>query len=141
MLLPATDGVGYCGLAQHVEPWTLHIAAVAGGGVPAVLTIEFRDGDSITFNIPVNTSFSLTEAFGGVPGVDDLLRITLSGSGANSVVSARARANALDPFIEGIAETDNLCVNLVDEGPISTLLAVPNSWVVDGDGTNGGELK
>jgi len=141
MHLPAADGVGYCGIERHAEPWTLHIAASASANA-AVLTVEFRDGDSITFNIPANTSFSLTEAMGGVPEVDDLVRITLTGEGADSWVSARARPNTTDPFIEpGAPESDNLCVGLVDEGPIDTLVAVPDSWVSDGVGANGGTLQ
>lgn len=142
MHLPATDGVGYCGVGRHAEPWTLHIAASAGAEAAAVLKVAFRDADSITFNIPANTSFSFTEAMGGVPEVDDLVRITLTGAGADSWVSARARPNTTDPFIEpGAPESDNLCVGLVDEGPISTLLAVPDSWVEDDFGANGGTLE
>src|SRR3990167_9427656 len=43
MHLPATDGVGYCGVGRHAEPWTLHIAASAGAEAAAVLKVAFRD--------------------------------------------------------------------------------------------------
>ena len=146
MQLPSTE-VGYCGLGTNAEPWTLSIAASGVAVLPGAgkLNVEFRDGTSITFNIGTNNSISLTQQMGGVPGVDDLVRITLSGSGAvgaEAWVSARARPNAKDPFIEpGAPEDDNLCVNLNDEGPINTFLAVPDAWVTDGFGGNGGTLQ
>lgn len=137
----ATGEVGYCGLGTNPEPWTLNIAASAGIEA-AVLTVEFRDADTLTFKVPADGSFSLTQGMGGVPGTDDLVRITLSGTGATGWVSARARPNATDPFSEpGAPETDNLCVELVDEGPITTTLTVPDGWVEDGDGSNGGTLQ
>ena len=147
MLLPDTE-VGYCGLEKNAEPWTLSITASGVNPTtssPGLLTIEFRDGDAITFKIPPNSAISLTQQMGGVPGVDDLVRITVSPTSTQAVhawVSARARPNATDPFIEpGAPEADNLCVNLTDEGPIDTLLAVPDSWVTDTVGANGGTLQ
>ena len=138
----AGSNVGYCGVGKGAEPWTLNVAASNGGGT---LTIQFRDGDLVSFVIPAGDTISLTESFGGVPTVDDLVRISLSGDGVSApdgVVSALARPNATDPFIEpGLPESDNLCVNIEDEGPVSTTLAVPDSWVTDGTGSDGGILQ
>jgi len=133
----AGSNVGYCGVGKGAEPWTLNVAASNGGGT---LTIQFRDGDLVSFVIPAGDTISLTESFGGVPTVDDLVRISLSGT-TDGVVSALARPNATDPFIEPVLqESDNLCANVEDEGP-STTLDVPDTWVTDGDGSDGGTLQ
>ncbi len=143
--------VAYCGVGVtgvNAEPWTLHVAASREATSPNVagqLKVEFRDGSSITLNIGPNNSISFTQQMGSVPGVDDVVRITVLGGGgvgANAWVSARARPNAKDPFIEpGTQENGNFCVKLPDEGPIGTLLDVTDSWVLDGFGADGGTLK
>ena len=97
----------YCGVGKKIEPWTLHVSASGG---PGTLTIQFRDSSSIPFAIPAGGSFSLTQSMGGVPGVDDLVRIDLSSGGA--WVSATARGGARDPFVEPVAERDNFCIGV-----------------------------
>lgn len=120
----------YCGVGRHIEPWTLHVSASPSGG-SGTLTIQFRDASAITFNIPAGDSFSLTQSMGGVPGVDDLVRIDLSSGGA--MVSARARRGARDPFIEPVPEKDNFCINIPAEqtaGTVGVTLGgtLPAAW-------------
>ena len=109
---------GYCGVGTKVEPWELHVAYSPGGSA-GTLTIGFRDGSSIPFPVAANSSFSLTQAMGGVPGVDDLVRIDITGGGA--WVSARARSGARDPFVEPVAEKDNFCINIPAEQTTNTV--------------------
>ena len=139
--LDLPDDVAYCGVRKLAEPWTLHVAVTAGIA-SAQLRIEMQDGTGTTFNIPANDSFSFTQALGGVPGVDNLVRITATQGILEGMANAHARSGAEDPFTEpGPQERDNFCVSIADEGPVSTALAVPNSWVADGDGSNGGTLQ
>ena len=124
----------YCGVGRNVEPWTLHVSA--SPGVAGTLTIQFRDASAVAFAIPAGQSFSLTQSMGGVPGVDDLVRIDLSSGGA--WVSAEARAGALDPFVEPVTETDNFCINIPAEQAADTVgvtLAppLPSAWVGAGN--------
>lgn len=154
MLVSATGSaseVGYCGVGRNAEPWTLHIAAsrLVAGGSAGKLKVEFRNGSSITLQIGPNNSISLVQQMGGGPG-DDLVRITLDGgttptggaAGAKAWVTARARPNAADPFIEpAVQQDDNFCVNIITEGSHATLLAVPDSWVTDTFGDDGGTLQ
>lgn len=140
------EGVGYCGVAKKAEPWTLHIATTTRPLLgPGVLGIEFRDEASTAFNVPGGDSIGLTESFGGVPGTDDLVRLTFSAPNdglSDALISALAKPGARDPFTEdGPQEKDNFCVNVAAEGPVSTSLSVPDSWVEDGDGSDGGTLQ
>jgi len=122
MLIDASAGEhGYCGVGKKVEPWELHVAYSPGGSA-GTLTIGFRDGSSIPFPVAANSSFSLTQAMGGVPGVDDLVRIDITTGGA--WVSARARSGAKDPFNEqppATPEKDNFCINIPTEQPSETI--------------------
>lgn len=135
MLIDASAGEhGYCGVGKKVEPWELHVAYSPGGSV-GTLTIGFRDGSSIPFPVAAGTSFSLTQAMGGVPGVDDLVRIDITAGGA--WVSARARSGARDPFTEPVPEKDNFCINIPAEaaaGTVGVTLGgvIPPTWVVGG---------
>ena len=136
--IPAPEH-GYCGVGKKVEPWQLHVSYSPGGG-GGTLTIQFRDGSSIAFPVPSGSSFSLTQAMGGVPGVDDLVRIDITAGGA--WVSALARSGARDPFDEPPpAEKDNFCLNVPAErgtGTVGVTLpppfpTSPNAWL---DGNN-----
>ena len=100
----------YCGVAmigKQAEPYTLHVSATNPGASPATLTITFGDRDSIGFEVPAHSSFSTTQALGGVPGVDDVVKITIPGGAA--MASVQVRAGAKDPFA-GDGELDNFCL-------------------------------
>ena len=113
------DGVSdtaiYCGVAEgdEAEPWTLHVSASAVETNGSV-TITFDDGDSITFLVPSGTSFSTSQALGGVPTVDTLVKITATGSLTVMMASAKVKLKATDQFDEfsdgGDAESDNYCL-------------------------------
>lgn len=117
----------YCGVRTHIEPWELHISATtdnsAGGGT---LAIKFRDGDTISYNIPASSSFSATNTFGGVPGVDDVVQIAPGGGVVSALASARANSGARDPFA-GDSEKDNFCLTKPDD---PGTLGSPNPWVI-----------
>lgn len=116
----------YCGVKNTAnrEPWILHVAATVGGG-GGTLTIMFRDGDVLDFNIAANSSFSTVQAMGGVPDVDDVVRVNGS-AGVTGMVSARVIRNGTrDPF-GGDGFEDNFCNNTTDE-PGATL-AGANPW-------------
>jgi hypothetical protein len=122
------------------------------------------------FSVPFNDSYSLSLTLGGNPGVDQIVQLSSpplgdeGGGGIPFVGVATVRANrgAEDPF-EGDDRDDNYCVAIGGvphgefdpdnpatwptregvefvEGDISTTLPVPDSWVVDGDGADGGVL-
>ena len=104
----------WCGVATLTEPWELHVSVTPGSGAGGV-KITFHDGDSVTFPIPINQSFSLTQAMGGVPTVDDVVKVEITGgSGGVAMVSALTRPSSVDPFDEdadgGAAESDNYCL-------------------------------
>jgi hypothetical protein len=136
MLIDASAGEhGYCGVGKKVEPWGLHLA-YSPGASSGTLTIQFRDGSSIPFPVAANTSFSLTQAMGGVPGVDDLVRIDITAGGA--WVSARAQSGARDPFVEPVPEKDNFCINIPAEQAADTVsVTLPGSLPPAWDGGNG----
>ena len=127
----ASGEKGFCGSTG--EPWTLYIAASSdsnGGSVK----LTFNDGDSITYPMAAADSFSAQFAFGGVPGVDNVVRVEGTGIPA-MVVSAQPTGNFIDPFDEdddgilneagGVNERDNYCV--VD----------PSEMDVEEDGVSG----
>lgn len=112
------DTAIYCGVAtigNQGEPYTLHVAATAPSAA-GTLTITFGDGDSIGFSVPVGGSFSTTQELGGVPGVDDVVKITAVGGVTGAMASVKVRAGAKDPFSGDIpvgatkAEQDNFCL-------------------------------
>jgi len=133
--LPGPDSAVYCGVGKKAEPWTLYVAASAGSSV-GTLTITFRDGDGITFNVPVGGSFSTVQALGGVPEVDDVVRISVGGGATAAMASASVRPGARDPFA-GDDEKDNFCITT--DGPSGlpgATLGVPgpNPFPADADG-------
>ena len=108
-------------------------------------------------NVPYNSSHSFSLTLGGRPGRDQIVMVQSpplgdpDGGGAPmyGYASVRAPKGAIDAF-EGDGRTDNYCVTIgVDgrpwsefqEGAVSTTLPVPDDWVVDGNGTNGGVLR
>lgn len=117
----------YCGVGRQKEPWQLHVSATTGA-LPGTLTIGFRDGDAISYNIPAESSFSATNAFGGVPDVDDVVQIAPEGGVLSALASALVRPGARDPFADD-DEKDNFC--LTKSGDPGTLGSPgPNPWGV-----------
>jgi hypothetical protein len=108
------------------------------------------------FRVPANDSFAFGLSLGGRPGEDQLVSIQSqplgdeSGNGApfEGLASVRTRGGAVDPFV-GDGASDNFCVSIgvpgglpaeYEEGDISVPLAVPDEWVLDGNGADGGVL-
>lgn len=111
--------------------------------------------------VPYNSSLSFSLTLGGRPGHDQMVQILgpalgdVDGGGGplHGYASVRAARGAVDPF-DGDGRSDNFCVTIGDptltiggerwseyvKGDISTSLPVPDSWVVDGDGSDGGVL-
>ncbi|HLF99143.1 MAG TPA: hypothetical protein VI916_01640 [Acidimicrobiia bacterium] len=126
-------------------------------------TLDPDSDDGTLFHVPFGDSLSFSLTLGGVPGGDQMVRINtpdrgdeLTGYGNapfRGIASVRAQKFARDPF-EGDDRDDNFCVSvgppeddpqrLVDgefqEGEISTRLPVPDHWVIDWDGSDGGVL-
>ena len=122
---PPGDTAIYCGVApgKGAEPYTLHVSAtpdVSGTTTEAnrTLTITFGDTDSITFKVGPNTSFSTTQELGGVPGVDDVVKITPGAGITSAMAIVKVRAGAKDPF-SGDGELDNFCLTKpFDDGTV-----------------------
>ncbi len=106
----------YCGLNLNKNrPYTLHISASTFGAGSGTVRITFRDTDFITFEVPDGEALSITQALGGVPGVDDVVKITREGGIESLMVSLHAKKGGKDPFDEtlepgGDAEKDNYCL-------------------------------
>ena len=105
----------YCGLRKAGKPYNLHISgSTASGFAAGEIRITFLDGDFIRFNVPDGESFSITQALGGVPDVDDVVKITATGGVETMMVSLHAKKGGKDPFDEtldgGTARKDNYCV-------------------------------
>jgi len=98
----------YCGVGRHREPWTLHISATTGSS-EGTLTLTFRDGSAISYNIRSTSSMSATNAFGGVPFVDDVVQITPGGGVVSALASALVSRGPRDPFADD-NEKDNFCL-------------------------------
>lgn len=113
------------------------------------------------YRVPANDSLAFGLNLGGRPGEDQMVRVTSlplgdqdgRGRGFHGVASVLAQAGATDPFL-GDGRTDNYCVSIgVEpnpgqvslpgeylEGQISVTMHVPDDWVHDGDGSDGGVL-
>ena len=105
----------YCGLKPAGKPYNLHISGSTFGGTGVgTVTITFLDTDLITFNVPAGDSFSITQALGGVPDVDNVVKITATGGVETMMVSLHAKKGGRDPFDEeldgGDKEKDNYCL-------------------------------
>ena len=113
------------------------------------------------YNVPTNGSFAFSLTLGGRPGEDQLVSIFSKPAGdgwahghpMSGFASVRANPDAVDPF-EGDGRTDNFCLTIglpegyaqggtweFIEGEITTTLPVPDDWVLDGDGSDGGALR
>ena len=124
------DTAIYCGLRKAGKPYNLHISASTFGAGAGTVRITFRDGDFITFEVPDGESFSITQALGGVPGVDDVVKITATGGVETMMVSLHAKKGGKDPFDEeldgGDAEKDNFCLTEPDsDGSTSAAALFP----------------
>jgi hypothetical protein len=108
------------------------------------------------YRVPLNDSFAFGLTLGGRPNQDQLVRITShplgdpDGSGwpFSGLATVLAQAGATDPFA-GDGRTDNYCLSVdipggvpgeYAEGAISTTMPVPDDWVLDGEGSDGGVL-
>ena len=123
------DTAIYCGLKKPGKPYNLHISA-SGVGLSGAgeVRITFKDGDFIRFDVPDGESFSMTQALGGVPGVDDVVKITRDGGIESLMVSLHAKKGGKDPFDEtldgGDAEKDNYCLTAPDSDGVTSAEAM-----------------
>lgn len=79
-----------CGTTKKNKPYTLHVSGVASG-IPGTFIMFFRDGDGILFSVPADSSYSTTQALGGVPNVDSpSVMITQTGGVSNMMASVLA---------------------------------------------------
>lgn len=125
---------------------------------------SWHDPGRFEYSVPYNDSFSFGLTLGSVPDHDQMVQITSlplgdeNGGGVpfRGIASVRAQSGAKDPF-DGDGRSDNFCVSVgldgvpltdavalpgaeFQEGDISTSLPVPDGWVLDGDGSDGGVL-
>lgn len=131
------DTAIYCGAVKSVwggggqrapYPYTLHVSATMASGSPGKFRITFRDRDSFGFEVPAGTH-TTSHALGGVPGVDDVVKITAEGGVQSmtarvevwSIVSSfySGAGDPFDPFDEMPAQSDNFCVKTGDAGSTS----------------------
>ena len=101
----------WCGVATLGEPWVLHVSVTPGDTVGSLL-ITFNDTSTRLFPIAAKESFSLTQTMGGRPGIDDVVKVEVTGTdddGGVGWVSALARTGAVDAF-SGDSATDNYCL-------------------------------
>lgn len=79
-----------CGLDKPNKPYTLHVSGVASASA-GTFSIVFRDGDAMGFSVPANSSYSTTQALGGVPNVDSpSVMITQTGGVSSMMASVLA---------------------------------------------------
>lgn len=108
--------------------YTVHISATASGSA-GVFRINFRDGDSMGFTVPANSTVSTSHTLGGVPGVDDIVKITAEGGVNSMMVSVLAENGAQDPFNEtldvgGVAGHANFVVTAPSEAGSTSAAAI-----------------
>lgn len=126
---PADTAI-FCGvkLVPALKAYTLHVSATASGS-GGTFRINFRDGDSMGFEVPAGSTYSTTHALGGVPEVDDIVKITAEGGVQSMMASVLAEPGAVDPFdetLDGRAADDNFCVTAPSEpGSTSAVLVFP----------------
>lgn len=115
------------------------------------------------YRVPTADTLAFGLTLGGRPNGDQMVRVASlplgdeSGGGMafRGVATVLANAGAIDPFT-GDGRSDNYCVTIgipgaapvelefpeaeFQEGEISTTLPVPDDWVLDLDGSDGGVL-
>jgi hypothetical protein len=136
----------------------------------AWLDVKFQDSSGAegqeAYRVATNDSFAFGLTLGGNPGKDQLVRVMsqplgdVDGRGMDfrGVASVLAQPGAMDPFT-GDGRTDDYCVTIgvadgtgpppgseppaaeFEEGDISITLPVPDDWVLDDDGSDGGVLR
>ncbi len=163
------NDVVYCGVKSSSEPYVLDVAVSSPAYDPhgtfpdhnraAWLMVDYqgrrnRLGEGSQFNVPFNDSYSFNLTLGGRVGFDQMVQLLSppkgdeagGGSGLTGFATVRAQRGAVDPFI-GDGRSDNFCLSIgfagsgeFTEGEIRTALSVPDSWVMDGNGEDGGFL-
>jgi len=113
-----TDEAIFCGV-QIGKGYTLHVSGTASG-TPGSFIINFRDGDAMGFEVPAGSTYSTTHDLGGVPFVDDIVKITRTGGVNSMMVSVQVSQGAVDPFAESLDFEpnvhDNFCTRSVVGG-------------------------
>lgn len=150
-----------------VDPEDFTSAYQTGHEASAWLDVKLQDSPGPAgqeaYRVPTADTVAFGLTLGGRPNKDQMVRVTSmplgdeSGGGMpfRGVATVLANAGASDPFV-GDGRTDNYCVTIgVDgapppelefpeaefqEGEISTAMSVPDDWVLDGDGSDGGVL-
>ena len=112
--------------ASANRSYTLYISGSAGSD--GTFVINFHDGDNMTFKVPSGTTLSTTQALGGVPGVDDIVKITATGGVTSMMVSVMADQGAKDPFYErldgGTRTNDNYVVTAPGEDGVTSAVGI-----------------
>lgn len=110
---PADKAI-WCGV-QIGKGYTLHISGTADfvQGFPATpaagtFIITFKDGDAMGFSVPAGFTLSTTHDLGGVPGVDDVVKITATGGVRSMMVTVHTDPGAVDPFLESLDGAPNV---------------------------------
>ncbi|HZO81211.1 MAG TPA: hypothetical protein VFB33_05905 [Candidatus Binataceae bacterium] len=83
---PTPDVSVQCGAAKAAgsarAPFVMYITMSNRGdigGANGFVHVKYRDGDSVDYAIPVNTSLQITLAGGSTPGTDNVIEVTGSG--------------------------------------------------------------
>jgi hypothetical protein len=76
-----------CGTIKANNPYTLHISASARNGNGG-FEIWFRDGDVMPFYIPNGSTYSISQALGGVPDVDTPRVMIVPTGGVDSMMAS-----------------------------------------------------
>lgn len=109
------DDALHCGVElKKAEPYTLDVSGTATGS-DGTVTLAFRDGDAFTLKVPADTTASASYTFGGVPEVDDRIKITAGGGVGSMIASVLVpRGGAKDPWATD-GEKDNFCLTSPDD--------------------------
>ncbi len=101
----------WCGVKKG-KGYTLDISGTASGADGSFI-ITFIDGDTMGFSVPNGFTLSTTHELGGVPGVDDVVKITRTGGVGSMMVTVHTDEGAVDPFDETLdsapPEINNFC--------------------------------
>lgn len=84
-----------CGAVQPNQTYTLHVSGTASGSAGQFI-IVFRDTDQMGFDVPAGSTYSTTQALGGVAGVDSpSVMISQTGGVQSMMASVRAEGAGL----------------------------------------------